>query len=216
MENPSSYGGGALGSHEHAQVRFEDFYSDILHLIPAQGVIIDVGGGAGRDALAMHKLAGGKATVFSIDPDPKRFTDSTTLYPEKFSLAKSWNDVQQTDTRERTIFIQDKIPPLEKFNRISGGLRANFTLCSAVMMFIPETQHEDALACLRRITRADGITVLRYRTENLTSGMAKIDHEKLEIQCAMAGFFVERTPPIPDALGRNHHWHQLILHSLSV
>ena len=211
MQDDYSFSKGSLGSDEHAKVRFEDFYSDILHLIPHEGILIDAGGGAGRDAVAMQERSNGGAMVFSIDPDPARYADSQKIYPGKISLANDWDEAQRINAGHQVIFVQDDLQCMDDFNRISNNARGNFVLCNAVMMFIPEEDHQKALNNLRRITLPEGVAVIRYRTENLTADMVRIDHDKFESQCNTAGFYAERTAPLDDALGRSHKWHQLIL-----
>jgi len=211
MASRYKYSKGALPSEQYAAVDFDSFYADILHLIPTQGTLIDVGGGAGRDALRMSERSGRQATVINIDPDPARWDDSQKLYPEKMVKVQTATEFQKAITLKHPVFIQDSIQSLESFYRIAPHVKGDFVLCNAVMMFIPDEEQEQALNGLFKITAHDGTVALRYRTENLKDGMIKINHDTLESRCKKAGFSVTRTPPTPDVLGRDHIWHQLLL-----
>lgn len=196
---------GALSSAQHAAVDPAAFYADIDALIPLSGIFIDVGGGAGRDAIWMRDRAQEPATVYNIEPDPQRYEDSLTEYPGRTVLAG------EEAGAGKIIVVPDDIVSLAVFDRVAPGVRGDFVLCSAVMMFIPTEKHEHALRNLFNLTAEGGTAVLRYRTENLKPGMVKIDHETLENQCRAAGYDVTRTAPLPDPLGRDHVWHQLVL-----
>lgn len=202
---------GSLSSQATADVDPAAFYDDVLHLMPEDGIFIDAGGGAGRDAQFMQQKAGPHSAVFNIDPDPARYDDAKDLYPGRVALAQNREDFIQADKENQVVHIIDGIDCLEKFNSVTGGKQGDFVLCNAVMMFIPLEKHQRAIENLFRLTREFGACVLRYRTENLKADMVEIDHDTLTAQCAKAGFNVQRTPPLPDPLGRNHVWHQLIL-----
>src|SRR5688500_9150623 len=84
-----AYGPGALSSAQHAAVDPAEFYADILPLIPARGVFIDVGGGAGRDAIWLLERADEGSAAFNIEPDPARHADAVAAYPGRTALTET-------------------------------------------------------------------------------------------------------------------------------
>lgn len=204
----------------HASVDALAFYSDILHLIPTApgSVIIDFGGGIGRDALAFHDRAGGQAHVVSIDPDPAMLAKAQTQYPGRFDVVVNDDTGLRSDNRPK--YLQDSLPDLPLFNKIAPDLKADFALCNAVLMFIKPEEREASLAAMAEHLQPGGHLVIRFRTVDLKEGMHPISEAEIDAVSAKVAFAkaltVETLPPAADPSNRHapngdpYLWHQRV------
>lgn len=203
---------GAMGSEKHAGLDGKEFYQDILHLIPPEGLLYDIGSGVGRDAVLMKDLGRGKPDVIAIDPDPDRFADAEKTYPGRFRLIESWYDANAIHRQQKIPYVVQELQNIsEGFNDNSEPQTGDFVLCNAVLMFVPENAQQDFLNGLAQLTGHEKQAVVRYRTEGLKDGMRTIDYAQFEKQAAKAGFESQKTASIPDIAGRPFSWHQYIL-----
>lgn len=202
---------GSLNSNQHAEIDVDEYYADIDHMMPRNGVVLDIGGGAGRDAVRAKRVMKGLPYVINTDPDPARAADATALYGDMIEIADTAAKFDDIARRGKIPHIVCGIDTLSEFNRVAKGVEGNFVLCNAVFMFIPLEKHQDSLSNLFKVTATAGHCAVRYRTENLKDGMVEIDHATFDDQCRKAGFEVNRTEPLADPAGRDHVWHQIIL-----
>lgn len=217
MSKTYKHSKGSQSSQVHADTNVDDYYKDIDHLLPTNGVMLDIGGGAGRDAVRAKRLQKGLPFVINVDPDPARADDAVKMYGDMIEIAHTPTELNAIAREGKIPHVIASIDTLDAFNKVAKGVEGNFVLCNAVFMFIPAEKHPDSLSNLFKITATNGNCVIRYRTESLKDGMMKIDHDTFDTQCRDAGFEVNRTKPIADPPsvdhpeGRGFSWHQVIL-----
>lgn len=206
------YDKGAQSREVHARYDFAQIYpARMLAGIPRQGVVMDIGTGVGRDAVAMHDRARGRLLVVGIDPDINNYYKAVEAYPHKeISLCRDWNDVAKVKRNRQIAYLVGEVqnipePPLQ--------LRADFINCAAVVMFVPQNEHLAFLQGLHRLVKPYRDVFLRFRTEGLKEGMAAINLRALYNECRMAGFFIDKMPDFPDPPpgSRDFSWHDHLL-----
>lgn len=208
------YDSGALPRSVHAQFRFDDFYPErIRSLMSRPGVVVDIGTGVGRDAVAIHTRAGrdGALRVIGLDPDEENFRQAVETYPDKgIVLCRDWDEVAGVDPVHQIAYL---VRELQKADAPPDSLRADFINCSAVLMFVSPDEHKACLDSLKNMLEPDGHVFLRFRTEMLKDGMHRIDPETLRGQCRDAGFDIETLPRFadPPPTRRDFKWHDWLL-----
>lgn len=212
MANEYEHSRGALSSQDHAHIDPRKIYQDILHLVPREGLLYDIGSGVGRDAVFMRQHGNSNTNVIAIDPDPERFYDAEKIYPASFSLIDSWNEMEKTHQAGKIPYVIGKLQNVSTiFNDKSVPQPGDFVLCNAVLMFVPSQEEQNFMNGLARLTKTGKQAVLRYRTEGLKNGMREINLRGFEKHVARAGFEIEQTKSVPDPRNRPFHWHQFIL-----
>ncbi len=206
------YDGGAQSRKAHAQYRFEDIYpARMLASIPKQGIIMDIGTGVGRDAVAMHDRAKGNLLVIGIDPDEANYRKAVATYPDKdIVLCRDWNDVAHVKRNSQIAYLVGEV---QKLPEPPSKLKADFINCSAVLMFLPLDEHDVFLKGLQRLTKPYSDIFLRFRTEMLKDSMTKTDPAHLSRQCLNAGFTIDVMPRFPDPppSNRDFKWHDYLM-----
>lgn len=204
----------------HASVDALAFYSDIVHLIPTApgSVIVDFGGGIGRDALAFYDRAGRQIHAISIDPDPAMLAKAQTQYSGRFDIIAGDDADLLADFRPK--YLQDTLPALNRLNDIAPDLKADFALCNAVLMFLKPEEREASLMAMAEHLAPGGHLVVRFRTVDLKEGMHPISETEIDAVSAKVAFAksltVEKLPPAADPSNRKapdgqpYLWHQRI------
>jgi SAM-dependent methyltransferase len=219
-EDNYTHAKGSAPTSLHASVDALAFYSDILHLIPTEpaSVIIDFGGGIGRDALAFYDRAGGQIHAISIDPDPTMLAKAQTQYPDRFEIIE--NNYADLLADNHPKYLQDTLPHLPRLNSIAPDLKADFALCNAVLMFIKPEEREASLTAMAEHLKPGGHLVVRFRTVDLKEGMHPISEAEIDAISAKVAFAkaltVETLPPAADPSNRKapdgqpYLWHQRV------
>jgi len=219
-EDNYTHAKGSAPTSMHASVDALAFYSDILHLVPTEpgSVIIDFGGGIGRDALAFYDRAGGKIHVVSVDPDPAMLAKARTQYPGRFDIVASDEADLLADLRPK--YLQDTLPGLKRLNAVAPDMKAEFALCNAVLMFLKPEEREASLAAMAEHLKPGGHLVVRFRTVDLKEGMHPISEAEIDAVSAKVAFAksltVETLPPAADPSDRkapngdSYLWHQRV------
>ncbi len=209
------YDKGAQSREAHARYRFEDIYPAIMPEWVAHGVVMDIGAGVARDAVAMHeRMRTGTRTkplVIGIDPDEANYHKAVETYPHKdIVLCRDWNDVAGVKRHRQIAYL---IGELQHLPGPPSKLRADFINCSAVLMFVPQDEQAAFVKALHNFVRRRGDVFLRFRTEMLKEGMTKVDMPTLIEQCRSAGFNIDKLPDFPDPppSSRDFMWHDLLL-----
>ncbi len=202
----------------HAAVDPRAFYADILPMVPVKpgSIILDIGGGIGRDALTLA-ARGQDLEVYSIDPDPHMWVKSQDHYPDRFTRLEN----AFRPASNKPLFLQDSLPWLYNLKRLKPGLKADFILCNAVMMFVRPEDRQQAINTMAAHLSPKGSLVIRFRTEDLKDGMHPISVAEIDRLCLHTRFGhairLYGTEPIPDpadrklANGKPMMWHQRIL-----
>lgn len=206
------YDKGAQPRELHARYNFAAIYpARMLAGIPRQGVVMDIGTGVGRDAVAMHDRAKGRLLVVGIDPDEANYRKAVETYPHKdIVLCRDWNDVAGVKRNRQIAYLTGEVQALPE---PPPRLRADFINCSAVLMFVPQEQQLAFLQGLHRLSKPYCNVFLRFRTEGLKEGMTPINLRRLYNECRMAGFFIDKMPDFPDPppSSRDFSWHDHLL-----
>jgi trans-aconitate methyltransferase len=207
---------GSASTALHASVDPLAFYRDVLPMLPTRsgGVIIDVGGGIGRDTLMFADHAKG-LEVYSIDPDPVMWEKAQAHYPGRLVR------MEDAVSSDKPVFLADSLPYLAELKRLKPSLKADFILCNAVMMFIKPEERQTALNTMASLLKPNGSLVVRFRTEDLKDGMHPITVDEIDRLCLRTRFGhatrLYGTESIPDPAGRTltngrpMMWHQRIL-----
>ncbi len=204
-----TYDSGALPRAIHARAKFDDIYApDIQAMIPKQGVVMDIGTGVGRDAVAIHNRGGGRLLVIGIDPDEANYHEAVATYPDnEFVLCRTWDDVAKVQPGRQIAYLVREVQDLEE---PPSKLKADFINCFAVLMFIPAEEQEIFLRKLHTLSQPARDTLMRYRTVKLKEGMVKIDETGFRQQAQAADFVLEDLPDVPDPppFNRGFQWKQ--------
>ena len=188
----------------HASVDPLAFYADILPMVPVRpgSVILDIGGGIGRDALAFAARGQG-LEIYSVDPDPHMWTKAQEHYPDRFVRLEDGPILPIT----KPAFLEDSLPWLDNLKRLKPDLKADFILCNAVMMFVKPEERQQAINTMAARLSQKGSLVIRFRTEDLKDGMHPISVAEIDRLCLRARFGQATrlfgTDPIPDPAGRS-------------
>ncbi len=206
------YDKGAQSREAHAQYSFEQIYpARMLAGIPKQGVVMDIGTGVGRDAVALHDRANGRLLVIGIDPDEANYHKAVETYPDKdIVLCREWADVAKVKRNRQIAYL---VAEVQELDEPPSKLKADFINCSAVLMFIPEEEQELFLSKLHDMVKPYRDVFLRFRTEELKDGMTQIDMRRLFNRCQMTSFFVDVMPRFadPPPSARDFDWHDHLL-----
>jgi len=206
------YDKGSQSREAHAQYNFREIYPGrMLAGIPKQGVVMDIGTGVGRDAVAMHDRANGRLLVVGIDPDEANYHKAVETYPHKdIVLCRDWNDVAKVKRNRQIAYL---VAEVQDIPEPPSKLKADFVNCSAVLMFVPEPEQESFLQGLHRLVKPYRDVFLRFRTEMLKEGMTEINLRTLFNRCRMTGFFTDQLPDFPDPppSSRDFKWHDRLL-----
>jgi SAM-dependent methyltransferase len=187
----------------------------MLAAIPRSGVVMDIGTGVGRDAVAMHDRANGQLLVVGIEPDESAYETACATYPHKnIVLCRDWDAVAGLKRNRQIAYLVGEVQNLPE---PPPNLRADFINCSAVLMFPPPEEHQAFMNGLHRLSRPYRDVFLRFRTEGLREGMTKIDRRVFFNQARMAGFAVDQMFDFPDPppSSRPFSWHDYMLTSIT-
>jgi len=146
-------------SKQYNSLTFEQVHKNILHLIPQQGSILDIGCGSGRDSFA---LANKGLAVTAVDPSHSML-----------NLAKK--DFQH----DNICWIEDKLPNLEHV--LSLNKKFDFILLSAVWMHIEKEDREEAFKSLTQLLNKNATMVIYLRHGEFTDGRKEIEVSSNEI-----------------------------------
>lgn len=168
---------------------FEAVHADLLGCLPDQpGSALDVGAGAGRDALALAKRGW---EVVAVEP------------------AKRLRQLGEVHTRGQPVqWMNDRLPALERVRALSE--RFDLILVSAVWMHVPPAERPRALRVLSDLLAPGGklFVTLRHGPDEQNRGFHPVSREELT-QLARQRALVDITPPQAsadrtDCLGRAH------------
>lgn len=206
------YDQGAQSRAAHAAYHFSEIYpARMLAGIPKQGVVMDIGTGVGRDAVAMHERANGRLLVIGIDPDENNYRKAVETYPHKdIVLCRAWDEVAKVKRNRQIAYLIGEVQDLPE---PPPKLKAEFINCSAVLMFPPPEERPAFMDGLHRLARPYRDVFVRFRTGSLKDGMTKIDLRTFFNQSRMAGFAVEQLGDFPDPppSSRDFKWHDYLL-----
>lgn len=206
------YDQGAQSREMHARYNFRELYPPrMLAGIPRQGVVMDIGTGVGRDAVAMHDQAKGRLLVIGIDPDESNYRKAVETYPHKdFVLCREWADVAKVKRNRQIAYL---VAEIQNIPEPPPKLKADFINCSAVLMFPPPEEHQTFIEGLHRLAKPYRDVFVRFRTDMLKDGMARIDLQTFFNQSRMAGFALEKLAEFPDPPPscRDFRWHDYLL-----
>ena len=153
---------------------FEAVHADLLSCLPdTPGAALDVGAGAGRDALALAKRGW---EVVAVEP-AQRLRQLGVSHSEGWSV--QWMD--------------DRLPALEKVRALSE--RFDLILVSAVWMHVPATQRERAMRVLGDLLAPGGriCITLRYGPGDGERDFHPVSRAEIE-QLARQRALVDITP----------------------
>ena len=158
----------------YTALEFKTVHADLLPCLPdTPGAALDVGAGAGRDALALAKRGW---EVVAVEP-AQRLRQLGASYTE--GQAVQWMD--------------DRLPTLEKVRALSE--RFDLILVSAVWMHVPAKQRERAMRVLGDLLAPGGriCVTLRYGPGDGEREFHPVSREEIE-QLARQRALVDITP----------------------
>lgn len=127
---------------QYESVTFEDVHRDILDLVPSHPIrILDVGAGSGRDSAA---LAARGHDVWAVEPSDAMRARAKAFHPK---TSVKW--------------ISDRLPTLEELN--DHLMKFDLILVSAVWMYLPPSEREEAMGRLTELLAPSGLLILTLR-----------------------------------------------------
>ncbi len=203
---------GAQSREVHAAYNFSEIYpAQMLAEIPKQGVVMDIGTGVGRDAVAMHDRVNGRLLVIGIDPDEANYHKAVETYPHKdIVLCREWADVAAVKRNRQIAYL---VAEVQKLDAPPSKLKADFINCSAVMMFIPPEDQQSFMDHLHALVKPYRDVFFRYRTDMLKEGMSYLDEKIFLRRCYASAFAIRKLPDFqdPPPSSRDFKWHDYLL-----
>ena len=198
--------------HYYARFNPDDFYTHVKGIIPRKGVLVDVGGGCGRDAMWLNDLSGHKAHVINIEPSADRLSEAEELSAGRFETRDNWVDAAFPPARpDPFLFLNKALQDLPR-TQPAAPVQADFVLCNAVLMFIARVDLPLFMQGLKMLAKPGAPVLITLKTEGLRVGMGRITEDDLLHLSQKAGFnSFERLHDQPDSLGRDFSWQHYIL-----
>lgn len=212
-----------MRSAEHNAMNLHDYYARMRHSFDAMTtdtpVIFDLCAGGGRDTVYMRDYLtslGKSPQLVAVDDDGQRLKDALYYFKGQFTPCFDPQQVTQTLKTGRLAYLYDSLPDINAL--VQTGLKADFILCNAGIMFIAPERLSRAFNTMADILKDGGEIMIRYsnyRPSPYPNGYYK---HKLE---RVLDIFNRETNLKADHIGdmrdtnwdhdkkRQFHWHDL-------
>jgi SAM-dependent methyltransferase len=173
-------------------LRFEDTHRDLIALLPAPGLAIDIGAGTGRDIawLASHGWQG-----VAVEPTAELRAHAQRLHPDP-----------------AIVWVDDSLPSLTHLRPFQD--QAHLVLLTAVWMHLTREERVAAMPGLARLLAPGGLLTLTVRHGPIPQGrrMFEIPSEEVIADAEAQGLqLVFRNEHRADGQGRpGVHWSRLV------
>lgn len=177
---------------QYDSLAFEQVHRDWLDIVPAEGFVLDVGAGSGRDA---RYLAERGLTVYAVEP-----ADGIR------------ERAQQYHPNPSIHWINDSLPELTHVQR--HATKFDLILLSAVWMHIAPSSRQRAFRKLSALLKPNGKMVisLRHGASPDTRAMHSVSADELKQYAQQQGLSYRLLNSRDDELGRKEvHWETVLL-----
>jgi len=162
---------------------FKVIHQHWLSFLPKRGsVVLDIGAGSGRDAIAMSRLG---FKVFAVEPSPDMLAAAKRIHPG--------SDI---------VWIQDSLPSLPSVHLLC--CRFDLILLSAVWMHLNQNERREAMLTLHGLANREGVVVITIRhPADKSRRMFNVSAQETKKLALESGFLQVASAEYQDPLGRS-------------